>query len=274
MPKDLLSLPLLPSPADEAAAPAPDWHGFTAVGPVAESAAAAPEPDAPQGEYSAAPADAPSALPVPEVVADASGGTAGPRRRAGRRLRRLPLRRRRHLPRPEEILRPRRGRELHPRRTAPRSPPTPTASRRAAASSSPSTRSSARMNWPNWSRRVAALADIGVDAAHHPGPRRLSRRPQALPGAGTARQHAAGRPQPGGGGGAGTARLHARRAGPRADLRGSPRHHGHRRASRRRCSSTGRCATPTAACACSRRRRSAAAATAASAPIPAAIPTR
>ncbi len=66
----------------------------------------------------------------------------------------------------------------------------------------------------------------------------------------------------------------ARRPGPRADLRRSPRHHGRRRASRRRCSSTGRCATPTAACACSARRRSAAAAIAASAPTPAAIPLR
>ena len=67
MPKDLLSLPLLPPPAGETAA-APDWHGFTAVGPVAESAAAAPEPDAPQGEYTTAPADAP-AIPHAQEIA-------------------------------------------------------------------------------------------------------------------------------------------------------------------------------------------------------------
>ena len=41
----------------------PEWHGF-AVGAIAESAAASPEPDAPQGEYGAASADALAALPL------------------------------------------------------------------------------------------------------------------------------------------------------------------------------------------------------------------
>ena len=68
MPKDLLSLPLLPPPAGETAVAAPEWHGFTAVGPVAESAAAAPEPDAPQGEYTVAPADAPPLPPLSEIA--------------------------------------------------------------------------------------------------------------------------------------------------------------------------------------------------------------
>src|SRR5258708_4267519 len=68
MAKDLLSLPLISAPIDERALSTPDWHGFTAIGPVAESAAAAPEPDAPQGEYAAA-ADAPSALPGPADAA-------------------------------------------------------------------------------------------------------------------------------------------------------------------------------------------------------------
>ncbi len=70
MPKDLLSLPLISSLADEGAAPSPDWHGFTAVGLVAETAAAAPEPDAPQGEYSTASADA---LPTVALVNADSG---------------------------------------------------------------------------------------------------------------------------------------------------------------------------------------------------------
>ncbi len=69
MPNDLLSLPLLPPPAGETAASAPEWHGFTALGPVAESAAASPEPDAPQGEYTIAPADAPALPHTPEIVA-------------------------------------------------------------------------------------------------------------------------------------------------------------------------------------------------------------
>ncbi len=71
MPKDLLSLPLVPtSPADDAAA-APDWHGFSAVGPVGDSAAAPPEPDAPQGEYGAGPTNAPSSLATPTEAAPA-----------------------------------------------------------------------------------------------------------------------------------------------------------------------------------------------------------
>jgi putative protease len=48
--------------AGEAAAPAAGWNGFTAVGPVADSAAAAPEPDVPQGEYSTTPAGAPTVV--------------------------------------------------------------------------------------------------------------------------------------------------------------------------------------------------------------------
>ena len=52
MTKDLLSLPLISSSADAGTAPITGWNGFTAVGALAESAAAAPEPDAPQGEYS------------------------------------------------------------------------------------------------------------------------------------------------------------------------------------------------------------------------------
>ena len=46
MTKDLLSLPLISPLADDASSPSADWHGFTAVGLVAESAAAAPEPNA------------------------------------------------------------------------------------------------------------------------------------------------------------------------------------------------------------------------------------
>jgi putative protease len=68
MSKDLLSLPLI-SIAGEGGAPSHDWHGFTAVGPAAQSASASPEPDAPQGEYSADPAEAPAALPAPEQSA-------------------------------------------------------------------------------------------------------------------------------------------------------------------------------------------------------------
>ncbi len=61
MSKDLFSLPLISPVLD--AAPVPEWHGF-AVGAIAESAAASPEPDAPQGEYGAASADALAALPL------------------------------------------------------------------------------------------------------------------------------------------------------------------------------------------------------------------
>jgi U32 family peptidase len=78
MTKDLLSLPVI-SPFTNAVAPASDWHGFTAI---AESAAAAPEPDAPQGEYGAAPAFVPAAVvysdaahPV-ELLAPAGGPDA------------------------------------------------------------------------------------------------------------------------------------------------------------------------------------------------------
>jgi U32 family peptidase len=69
MNKDLLSLPLISPLADETAASAPDWHGFSAVALVSESAAASPEPDAPQGEYSTGPADAPAALSLPDGAA-------------------------------------------------------------------------------------------------------------------------------------------------------------------------------------------------------------
>jgi putative protease len=83
MRKELLSLPLISAAVEEDAAAAPHWHGFTAAGPVAASAAAPPEPDAPQGEY-AAPADAPGALPTPthaparpvELLAPAGGPDA------------------------------------------------------------------------------------------------------------------------------------------------------------------------------------------------------
>src|SRR5262245_19583154 len=51
------SLPLLP-PA------APEWHGLTAAGP--PGASASPEPDAPQGEYAAAPAVVRAPLVAPE----------------------------------------------------------------------------------------------------------------------------------------------------------------------------------------------------------------
>ena len=71
MPKDLLSLPLVPTSPADAAAAAPDWHGFSAVGPVGDSAAAPPEPDAPQGEYGAGPAHAPSSLATPTEAAPA-----------------------------------------------------------------------------------------------------------------------------------------------------------------------------------------------------------
>ena len=66
MTKDLLSLPLISTTGNEGATSAPDWHGFTAI---ADSAAAPPEPDSPQGEYSATPADAPTALPLPDGAA-------------------------------------------------------------------------------------------------------------------------------------------------------------------------------------------------------------
>src|SRR5437868_15374199 len=57
-------LPLVPG--DPPAAP--DWHGFTAAGAL-PGALAAPEPDAPQGEY----ADAPLAASVPLTAAPAAG---------------------------------------------------------------------------------------------------------------------------------------------------------------------------------------------------------
>jgi len=62
MTKDLLSLPLISPLADRGDVSSSGWNGFTAVGAVAESAAAAPEPDAPQGEYSTTPAGAPTVV--------------------------------------------------------------------------------------------------------------------------------------------------------------------------------------------------------------------
>ena len=261
---------MLSPPGDEPAAAAPDWHGFTAVGPVAESAAAAPEPDAPQGEYGAAPAAVSVALPQPEIVpthpVELLAPAGGPDAAFAAfhygadaiylGLKKFSARAEAENFTLDEV---RRGHRLRPQ---PDAAPPRLRHHQHAHPPGRTGRAGRGRRRPRRHRRRCA---------HHPGPGRLSPRPPALSRAGAARQHAAGRPQPGRGGGAAPARLHARRAGPRADLRGSPRHHRRRRASRRRSSSTGRCAIPTAACACSRRRRSAAAATAANAPIPAAI---
>jgi putative protease len=77
-----LSLPLIQTPADGDRAAAPEWHGWSAAGPLPpHGAAAAPEPEAPQGAYAGA---APAALPAPaaapahptELLAPAGGPDA------------------------------------------------------------------------------------------------------------------------------------------------------------------------------------------------------
>ena len=76
-----ISLPLLP-PADDHAAPTPEWQGWTAAGALPVPATDAPEPDAPQGEYAAAalPVAAPVSTVVPtrpvELLAPAGGPDA------------------------------------------------------------------------------------------------------------------------------------------------------------------------------------------------------
>ncbi len=62
MKKQGVGLPLISTPS------APDWHGFTAVGAGAVSAADAPEPNAPQGEYGVAHA-APASFPARDDAA-------------------------------------------------------------------------------------------------------------------------------------------------------------------------------------------------------------
>src|SRR5262245_44361944 len=62
MTRSTLSLPLLTADAPEA----PSWHGLTAAGPLA-GARAAPEPDAPQGEY--APATFGASVPLAPATA-------------------------------------------------------------------------------------------------------------------------------------------------------------------------------------------------------------
>jgi hypothetical protein len=66
MKRSSLELPLVA--ADPASPSAPEWHGWVPAEPLA-GAAAAPEPDAPQGEYSAGASPAPLSVPLAEGAA-------------------------------------------------------------------------------------------------------------------------------------------------------------------------------------------------------------
>jgi len=105
-----IALPLVATPAAEQAAPT--WHGWT---PSRRCPGRPPTPPSrsTRRALTATPAGRAVGLPPPvspsarRTLRTPSSSRAG--RRTGRRLRRLPLRRRRRLPRPEEVLRPRRG---------------------------------------------------------------------------------------------------------------------------------------------------------------------
>src|SRR5437764_312777 len=78
-----ISLPLLPTAPDGHDEVAPAWQGLSVVGPLLEPATAAPEPDAPQGEYSttlttSVPLVATETITRPvELLAPAGGPEAG-----------------------------------------------------------------------------------------------------------------------------------------------------------------------------------------------------